>query len=138
MPIYKRCPLCGKRIPEGSKCDCVPKRYKEYDRTRDKEIQGFYRGGEWRRLSRFMAMRYQGLDVYELIHNNARVLGEAIHHIYPVDEYWDMRFDTERLIMLSESNHRKFHAMMKAGKKQQVIETLSFCVAEYKRRYGYE
>lgn len=138
MPIYKRCALCGRRIQEGTKCACVSKRHKEYDRTRDKKQQGFYGSGEWHRLARCMAVRYQGLDVYELMVNNAHVRGETIHHIYPVDEYWDMRFNTEYLIMLSESNHRKFHAMMKAGKKQEVVDMLNRCVDEYKRRYGYE
>lgn len=138
MAIYKRCVLCGKRILEGSKCECVSKRHKEYDRTRDKRLQGFYGGREWHTLSRYMRTRYQGVDVYELIHNNIHVPGNTVHHIYPVDEYWDMRFDTGYMILLSESNHRKFHSLMKQGKEQEVMSMLIDCVNQYNSCYGYE
>ena len=138
MPIFKRCNLCGKRIPEGSKCSCVSRRHREYDRTRDKKLYDFYRGRDWQTIAELMRVRYQGLDVYELIMNNARISGEAVHHIYPVDEFWDKRFDTDFMIMLSESNHRIFHSMMKSGKKEEVIALLIRCVVEYRKRFGYE
>lgn len=138
MPIYKRCSGCGKRILESERCSCMSRRHKEYDKTRDTNIRRFYSGSRWNTLAAYMKVRYQGLDIYELIHNNARVEGCALHHIFPVRDNWEKRFDPENLILLSESNHRKFHNMMDEGKTEEVINTLCACVAEYNRRYGYE
>lgn len=67
MPIYKRCSGCGKRILESERCSCMSRRHKEYDKTRDTNIRRFYSGSRWNTLAAYMKVRYQGLDIYELV-----------------------------------------------------------------------
>lgn len=137
MPIFRRCNRCGKRILEGTRCDCIQKRYGEYDRTRDKKQKEFYGSGEWQTLSTIMRLNYQGFDVYELCVNNVSVSGQTVHHVIPIEDDWELRFEESNLILLSESNHRKFHVLMKrsAEDKQRIIDMLLQCVQEYGQKF---
>ena len=51
--IWKRCPRCGKRIPEGTQCEgCKRKRDKARDRyydkhVRNKDAKAYYASEEW-------------------------------------------------------------------------------------------
>lgn len=137
MPVYKRCSRCGKRILEGSRCECTQQRYKEYDKTRNKKHKEFYGSGEWQTVANLMRLKYQGFDVYELCINNLRIIGQTVHHVVPLEDNWEMRFQENNLILLSESNHRKFHSLMNRSEtdKQAVIDMLSRCVREYNHKF---
>ena len=71
-----------------------------------------------------------GLDVYELYRNHRIVYGRITHHIIPIREDWERRFDVDNLIYLSDQSHHEVHARMDAGDRA-VIEELR----EYRKRW---
>lgn len=115
--IYKRCPRCGRRIPEGTQCSCVDRRYAEYDRLRrDRKAAEFYHSPEWIRMSD-LVRRECGCDVYEYMTTGRIIKPDAVHHIIPLRDDWSRRLDRTNLIPLSDTNHSAIEQMYKKNKK---------------------
>lgn len=113
MPLYKRCSCCGKRIPAGSKCECIRKRYKKYRESRtDKKENSFYASKEWRVKVAKIKDLVKGIDLYSYYELGITEEGRTVHHIVELKEDWSKRLDDENLILLTDSNHRKIHNMM--------------------------
>ena len=79
------------------------------------ELRAFYDSPLWRRMCASIRVRAGGFD--ELEHAQGRsVPGRVIHHIYPADEYPAMRLLPKNLILVSEENHERIHAIYRQGK----------------------
>ena len=137
MPIYKRCSRCGKRMPSGSKCECIKARHKEYDKfTRDKVSDSFYHSKEWEIARANAISHYNGIDIYSYYVKGIIEYGTTVHHIVPLKDNWDMRIDKLNLIYLTDANHQHMHKEMKIGKYNEVIETLNKLVEKYNREFA--
>lgn len=125
MPIYKRCTRCGKKLPIGTKCECMKARHKEYDRTsRDSARSAFYKSKEWQILREQAMEMYGGIDIYSYYVLGKIEKADMVHHIVPIEEDWNKRNDIDNLIPNTNSNHEKFHYRMKNGEHDKVIEEL--------------
>ena len=137
MPIYKRCSRCHRRIPEGTKCDCSKRRYKEYDKDKiDSKEKKFYSSGEWEKIKDKAKDRFNGMDIYSLYVLNKVEYGQTVHHIEPIKENWNRRLDLENLIYLTESNHRLLHNRMDHGEHDEVINELHELVNKFKKEFN--
>ena len=128
--IWKRCPRCGKRIPEGTQCeDCKRKRDKARDRYYDKHIRNkdakaYYASEEWR-IARELALdRADGICQWTLATEGRVEAAEDVHHIIPLREDWSRRSDPGNLIALSHSSHAHIEYLYKAGKKEETQKQL--------------
>lgn len=132
MPIYKRCSRCGKRIPSGTSCNCKSKRYKEYDKDRvnDREKK-LYSSQEWQDTRAKAMDKYNGIDLYSYYVLSTLEYAQTVHHIEPVKDNWDKRFDIDNLICLTESNHRQLHYKMDHGEREEVIKLLKNLIERY-------
>ena len=137
MPIYKRCGRCGKRLPSGTKCECLKQRHKEYDKySRDKKSDDFYHSKEWD-ISREDAISfYVGMDIYSYYILGVIEYGTTVHHIIPLKDDWSKRVDRDNLIYLTDSNHQLIHKAMREGKYSEMIELLNGLIERYKQEFG--
>ena len=134
MPIYKRCSQCGKRLPSGSRCDCLKLRHKEYDKySRDKKLDDFYHSGEWELTRKEVLLLDKGIDVYLYMISGQVVLADMIHHIEPLKDNWDRRCDIDNLFSLSHDIHSMIEAMYKKD-KQETMKLLYEMLKEYRSR----
>lgn len=108
--IYKRCPHCGKRIPEGTKCDCGFKR--DYGKTIERKKK--YHTNRWTQLTKVIKSMYV-CDPYAYAHGRVEPC-EIVHHIIPTDEDPDKFFDTDNLIPLSRTSHTYIHQLYDESK----------------------
>lgn len=139
MPIFKRCSRCGKRIPEGTECSCVNKRYKHEDRYRaDSKEHKFYISSQWAKKRRVIYEKFCGMDIYSLYKYGRIEKGRTVHHIVPLKDDWTLRYDSNNLILLTEQNHRRLHQLMKQGEKEKraVIKELQGFLIRFKREQG--
>lgn len=117
MAIYKRCSSCGKRLLEGTRCDCRKKRYKEYDKFyRDKKSKEFYNSREWLEARRESIETSDHMDVYIYMTTGEVKLAETVHHIIPLRDDWDKRTDQSNLMPLSHDTHSMIEQMYKKDK----------------------
>ncbi len=128
MPIYKRCSRCGNRLPSGSKCECLKQRHKEYDKNyRDKDSTGFYHSRLWKD-ARHNALILDGYtDVYIYMTTGEIVTADTVHHIDPLKDNWNRRYDTDNLMSLSHDTHSKIEKMYekdKVGTMKMLYEML--------------
>lgn len=131
--IYKQCPRCGKRIPEGTSCEvCRKRRHREYNqsRTGSKRV-AFYSSEQWRIVRRLVAERFLYLDIYSLFVYKKIEYGETVHHIVPLEDDWNLRSNKYNLIYLTESNHQTLHNRMKKGEKSIIIRELQSLVRRW-------
>ncbi len=136
MPIYKRCSRCGKRLPSGSKCDCLKQRHKEYDKySRDKKSDAFYHSKEWELARDDTINYYTGIDIYSYYILGKIEYGQTVHHIVPLKDDWIKRVDRKNLIYLTESNHQLIHKAMNEGKYGETIELLNGLVKRYEEEF---
>lgn len=136
MPIYKRCVRCGKRLPSGTKCECLKQRHKEYDKySRDKKSSAFYHTKEWEKVKEVTKAFYHGLDIYSYYILEKMEYGQTVHHIIPLKEDWGKRLKQDNLIYLTESNHQRLHKAMREGKQKETIELLKGLIKRYKKEF---
>lgn len=134
MPIYKRCGRCGKRMPSGSKCECLKERHKEYDKfTRDKVSDAFYHSKEWEIARADTINYYTGVDIYSFFVKGILEYGTTVHHIIPLKEDWDKRINKSNLIYLTDINHQLIHKAMKDGQYKETIELLNNLTLKYEQ-----
>ena len=115
MPIYKRCPHCGKRMPAGDfKCGCGYKReYSKPDGTRAR-----YHLNRWKKLRDSLVKMYGGLDPYAK--SNGRIeAAYTVHHIVPAEEAPELFWNPSNLIPLSKASHEEVHARYKASPEEK-------------------
>lgn len=108
------CPRCRRKNPSGKMCPCRMRLY-----VKDKDKYDFYHSPEWIKLVQIIRARDGGIDRYAWVVHRAYVTGRTVHHIIPIEEDWDKRFDPDNLILVSDSSHGEIHAALKAGGKQR-------------------
>ena len=117
MPIYKRCSRCGARLPAGTRCECVKRRHKEYDRYgRDRKSRAFYNSSAWEHARSAALAADEGLDVYLYMTEGIVVLADTVHHIIPLQDDWEKRKDISNLMSLSGDTHSMIEQMYKKDK----------------------
>ncbi|MDF2844811.1 MAG: endonuclease domain protein [Herbinix sp.] len=129
--IVRKCTVCGKKVPQYTKCACeIQKRldnYKDYQKRRvlyedEKERVDFYQSKEWE-LCRATVARHQfNLDLLEWSKGNI-VQAEVYHHVIEVKESKDVWLDIYNIMGLTQSNHNKLHAQMnQSTRKKKAIQ----------------
>lgn len=138
MPIYKRCSRCGKRLLEGTQCECRKARHKEYKRYRgDSEEQSFYSSSAWLSIKETLKDRYKELDIYSYYVLNKVEYGQTMHHIEELKDNWSRRLDKDNIIYLTESNHQLIHKLYRESpqKKKETMKLLFELVERYKKEF---
>lgn len=120
--IYRHCPRCGARLPVGERCPCVARaeaaRQRSYDRERrNKQRADFYASRPWKQIQHDAKARYAGLDVYALYEHGAVRPGRLAHHIIPLEDDWEKRFDLDNIVFVSDASHREIHEAYGSGKQ---------------------
>ena len=138
MPVFKRCSKCGRRISEGTRCNCTDKRYKFEDRYKyDTKEHKFYVSSQWTNKRKAVYKRFCGLDIYSLFKHGRIEKGQTVHHIVPLKEDWSLRYDDSNLILLTEKNHRIINELMKDEReKEKIIKELRNCLEKFKATEG--
>lgn len=157
--LYKRCSRCGKRMPIGVMCECMPKRNTKYHKTsnqlsdekqrqkrydmekRNKESAKFYSSGTWQKLretvkQKYRVQEFEGIDVYSFFKFNKIEIGRIMHHIRPVKDYPELKLRADNLILLTDKNHEIIHKRMDEGEADEVITELEKYVKEWERLKG--
>lgn len=132
MPIFKRCSYCGKRIRSGTVCECEKRRHKEYDQVKDKKLKAFYSSSSWQMTRKQAIERYNHLDIISYFEDERIEYGETVHHIMPVKDDWERRYELDNLIYLTEQHHQRVHEEMRAGRYDDVQQYLYSLVAKWK------
>ena len=123
MPIYKRCGRCNKRIPEGTKCDCVRERYREYDkRYRNKESKTFYGSSVWVKKRREIIELDEGIDVYVYMTEGRIERADTVHHIIPLQDDRSKGLDNDNLMSLNHNTHSRIEALYREDKSKMQRE----------------
>lgn len=145
--IYKRCGRCGKRIPAGTTCECVieyrkkkkeyffkkrlelrtkekdRQRYADYDHNRrNRKAYEFYHSPEWVWIRTVVLDKDGYIDVYKYMTEGVVVVADTVHHVIPLEEDWDKRFDIDNLMSLHHSTHSIVEALYKNDKKAAVVQ----------------
>ena len=117
------CPRCRKKVPSGRQCPC---RMKQYEK--DSKVYAFYHSKEWAKLVQAIRARDGGIDRYAWHVHQIYAPGRIVHHIIPVEENWELRFDPNNLILVSDTSHGKIHAALK-GQEQERNRVINACRA---------
>lgn len=121
MPIYKRCPHCGKRMPAGDfKCGCGYKR--EY--SKPEGTRALYHSKRWQKLRDSILKLYSGID--PLAKSKGRIEPASIvHHIIPAEENPKLFWTPSNLIPLSRASHDEVHVAYRASEEsKQTMQAL--------------
>jgi hypothetical protein len=113
--LMKICRNCGRKIPQGTKCNC----HKNFDKTnerhklynqfrRDQDKNKFYHSAVWGKLIEAVKARAHGLDELALAEGRIEK-GNTVHHIYPIDDRPDLKTSLDNMIYLSARNHNRVH-----------------------------
>lgn len=132
--IYRICSRCGKRIPVGTKCKCVDRRYKEEDKhnKRAGNDKIFYHTKEWEKARELCIKLCNGLDLYSLYVLNCIEYGDVVHHIVPLKECGRLRSDQSNLIYLTNSNHQLIEKEYREGNKKEMQDILQKCISKWR------
>lgn len=118
---------------EANKKDYI----KSYDNDRkDSKEFNFYRTTEWILLRDIIKNKYKGICLYTYYKENKIVKSEVVHHIVELKEDYSKRLEVSNLIPLSESAHKKIHAIYKTGKQNK--EKLKKELKELKNKFEKE
>lgn len=112
--IYRRCPHCRKRVPEGEKCGCGYKReYVPPDKTRK-----LYHSGKWQKIRDTVISFYSGIDPYAKKQGRIEY-AFTVHHIIPAEEDPECFWILDNLIPLSRASHDEVHARYRASAEEK-------------------
>ena len=118
MGLFKRCPVCHKRIPIGTKCGCKKTRREDRETVSDKR----YHGKRWRELRELALMQSHGLDMLEL-ERGKLIPAEVVHHIIPTKDDDKLFYDIDNLIPLAYTTHGEVHAGYdKSDKHKRIMQ----------------
>lgn len=123
MPISFRCPNCGRTVPVGRKCECFkhaadartiyrPRRERPSGDNSSGAVYGsdpMYHSTQWRRLCGEVKERFNHMDIYSWYVLGRLEVGEIVHHVVPIRDDYERRFDIENLIYLTRENHELIH-----------------------------
>lgn len=135
--IYKICSRCGRRVPEGTTCECQLRRRaesnKHYDRyQRDRKSTDFYRSPEWQ-LTRQRVLRLDhNLDVYQYVVNGRVMVADTVHHIVPLKSDWNRRLDVNNLMSLHHDTHSMIEREYITQGERIMAQMLHKVLAEYR------
>ena len=116
MMLNRLCAVCGRTVQQGQRCECQKKRHKAYDREhRDKDKAAFYHSLAWAKLRNQIKMRACGCDEYVRETDCRLIPGAIAHHIYPLDEFPELKLKASNLIYVSAKTHEMIHAAYDKG-----------------------
>lgn len=133
MPISFMCPNCGKPIQVGRKCECMkrtietrtiyrPQRVKPSGDNLNGASYGsdpMYHSALWKRLCSEVIARYNHMDIYSWYVYGRIEPGEIVHHIVPIKDDYDKRFEINNLIYLTRENHAIIHQAYSQSEEQK-------------------
>lgn len=128
--MNKLCSICKRKlIPLNKKyCDECMKRSKKEAVSKN---ESFYKTSKWAKFSLYIRNKYHNLDLYELKVNNRIVKSKVVHHIIPVSENKDRKFDEKNTIPLSTKTHLMIEKEYKKGEKEKkAMQELLFSLLE--------
>lgn len=136
VALKRLCTKCGKKIDVGKRCtDCEATKGRLYDTDRPIGITKFYKSNKWRELSECVRDYYMNIDLY-VYHTEHRVIpADMVHHIEPVKDNFDKRFEFNNLIPLSSSTHNMIeHVYSRGGEETLLIKgVLNKIIKKYSR-----
>lgn len=103
--IYKRCPRCNKRIPEGTTCGCMKREY-----APTKAGAEFYHTSRWQKMRAYIISKYNGADVWAKRAGRLEA-ADTVHHIIPAEENRDLLYSESNLVPVSRASHAEIHAL---------------------------
>ncbi|AEY65410.1 hypothetical protein Clo1100_1158 [Clostridium sp. BNL1100] len=136
IAIYTKC-SCGKKIIQGSKCECRKDRYKRYDKevryNQDNiKYTEFYNSPEWDKLSQYIKNKYNGLCLMCLLDNDEITACDLVHHITPIRIDFSKRLDVKELIPLCHACHNSIDHI---NYTEEVKSKLRALLTEYQKKY---
>lgn len=108
--IYKRCAMCGKRLPSGTQCGCRKREYREPE-----GIYKLYHTQRWQKAREAVIAKFNGIDQWALYHGRIEC-AETVHHIIPTTDDGALFFSQGNLIPVSRASHDEIHALYRADK----------------------
>ena len=121
--IYKRCPRCGARIPEGTTCrKCELEKRRTSNRTDG--VRKEYKTQRWKDIRQYCLNRYDNLDLYALYHDGQIIAADRVHHIVEALEAPELFYDTENHFPVSDGSHQDIHRRMKMEPREIVQDEL--------------
>lgn len=128
MPIYRKCSECGKKVLEGTLCQCeVNKRKESYKRYKSKRLQDkeererqkFYTSNSWLTLSENVKKHFFGLCIVCWF-KGLTTGSEYTHHIETLKDRFDLRLNELNLVPLCDCCHKKIHRIMDKSTKDKI------------------
>ena len=134
MPISYKCPQCGKPVQVGKKCECIQKViaaktiYKS-DKKRSEHgassgavyrSDPMYHSTLWRRLCAEVKEHYSHMDIYSWYVRGKIEVGAIVHHVIPIKDDYDKRFDIGNLIYLTYENHTLIHQSYSQSSERKI------------------
>lgn len=121
--MLKKLCRCGVKIPITEKqCDtCEAKYNQQYDKHQRRNSD-FYKSSRWKKLTRLCKEKFNGLDIYQMHKYNRIVEGTLSHHIVPVEDNYDLIYDLDNLIWLSDKSHAEIHSLYEKDKAKIQLE----------------
>lgn len=128
--MLKSCQYCGKI--HDSKFDCGKKPQKRYNRTKKNKFRST---AVWQHKTVEIRERdnYLCVACFNNLNGTIRKLNHddlSVHHIEPLEERYDLRFDNDNLITLCRNHHEMAEngAISKADLKKIIPPTSSFSI----------
>lgn len=137
MAVYSKCSQCGKKILQGQQCECNKNRYKDYNKRirynkDNKKYNDFYNTGDWKRVSGFIRIKYNGLCLMCLLKYKEIIPVDVVHHIEPIRDDYSKRLEEDNLIPLCHGCHNSIDHI---NYTKELKEELRNLLKEYKRKY---
>lgn len=142
MIIYRKCGICGRKVPENLMCKCEIQnernRYKDYNKRvrysdENKKYSGFYNSPSWHRMSDYTRIKYNGLCLMCLLRHNKITPCDVVHHLEEIRTTigWEHRLNEDGLIPLCHSCHNWLHKNY-TKEKEIIAQCL---ISEYESLY---
>ena len=127
--IWKRCPICGRRVETGKECACKRKQHNQSNRTDG--IRKQYKSTRWQKLRLAILQQYDYIDLYALYHDGKVVPADCVHHITEILDDPGGFYDVPNLFPTSSGSHAAIHERYRREDPVAVRNELR----EYKRRW---
>lgn len=149
MSLLHVCPAtgCRKLIPVNQKyCEKhaviaeqkESQRQKRYDSsvrlTRDKQYHEFYLSSGWKLTKQKINSHYHGMCLWAWAQGRIEHADE-VHHIVPLKDDWDRRYELSNLIPIAHSVHMKVEAAYRSGHKEEMQKILFEILKKWETEY---